>query len=255
MLLALRIPYLPIHLIIFPSGYINLVKKIYLVIAETALETIPEKVAYHKSVINESRRRGISPTNLLLDRSKHHSIMMTLDDNAKRGRPDIAYHILLDVTASPLYKFGIMKLFFHTVQDFVISLADNLRPPRSYDRYEGLMIKLFERGVVGDNLIMLEHMNFGDLVKRLSPTKIIGFSRLGELKPLPQIVEYSLGFECPMFVVGGFPKGHFSDSVLSYMDIIYSISKLRLDSSYVVNRLLCEIERDNNIDSMMGSIS
>jgi len=233
--------------------YINLVLKelisIILIIAQTSIETVPPEIAKHNSVLNNSLRKGVEPVELLLDRSIHHKAMLNLKDNEKRGRPDILYHILLDVTSSPIYRSGYLKLYIHTIQDYVMEISNGLRPPRSYNRFESLMIQLFREGVVGDNLIKLNRMSFSELIRLLKTDKIIGFSRRGEFKRIHWIIDSVIRFKKPSFVIGGFPKGYFNEEIIRHFDSVYSISKLPLDSSTSVNRLLCGLEENENFFS------
>jgi len=225
--------------------------KIILIIAQTSIETVPKEIAKHNSVLNDSLRKGIKPTELLLDRSIHHRAMLNLKNNEKRGRPDILYHILLDVTSSPIYRFGYLELYIHTVQNYVMKIANGLRPPRSYNRFERLMVQLFKEGVVGDNLIELTRTSFSELVRHLQTDKVIGFSRKGEFKKIQYIIDNAIRFKKPTFVIGGFPKGYFDEEIASCFDNVYSISRLPLDSSTSVNRLLCGLEENENFFSAM----
>jgi rRNA small subunit pseudouridine methyltransferase Nep1 len=75
-----------------------------LVLAETAIETIPNELRKDQAVKADAERRGKPSGEILLDRSLHHSAMLKLRDGESRGRPDIVYHVLLDVASSPVYR-------------------------------------------------------------------------------------------------------------------------------------------------------
>ncbi|RLG20800.1 hypothetical protein DRN72_04600 [Methanosarcinales archaeon] len=67
----------------------------------------------------------------------------------------------------------------------------------------------------------------------------MGFSRSG--KPI-RLSE--LEFESDTtFVIGGFPHGSFSDSVMDVLDECVSISNHTLDAWIVVSRVIAECER------------
>ncbi len=91
-----------------------------LIIAEAALETIPDEIVRHPSVANDARRTGNEPSTLLLDRSIHHAAMVRLDDQFKRGRPDLVHLTLLNATSTPLYQDGLAKVYIHTRKDVVL---------------------------------------------------------------------------------------------------------------------------------------
>jgi rRNA small subunit pseudouridine methyltransferase Nep1 len=61
------------------------------VLAESALELVPEEIRSKQAVVNDSKRRGLDASEILLDRSFHHSAMTSLKDSEKRGRPDIVH--------------------------------------------------------------------------------------------------------------------------------------------------------------------
>ncbi len=217
-----------------------------IILAESSLETVPMEIADHPAVVKHARRKGKRPTEILLDRSYHHRAILKLENSAKRGRPDIVYHVLLDVTSSPLYRNNEVKFYIHTINDYVIELGEKVRPPRAYHRFEGLFEKLFKVGEIrsasGELLLRVKRMRFDELVSNLKLDVVVGFSRMGEKRPLREIVAESLSFERRAFIIGGFPRGHFSDSVSRVLDRLYSIHELGLDSQTVVCRLLYELE-------------
>jgi rRNA small subunit pseudouridine methyltransferase Nep1 len=219
---------------------------VVLLLAESALETVPPEIANHPAVVKHARRKGKKATEILLDRSFHHSAMKGLELEYKRGRPDIVYHVLLDVTNSPLYREGKLTFIIHTIGDWVIRVGSGVRPPRAYFRFEGLMEKLFKERSIrsrdGKVLFSIEKRDVGGLMEELSPDLVIGFSRIGEYRSLEDVVK-DCRFGKPLFIIGGFPKGHFSDRLMNRIDRLYSIHKMRLDSSLVAARLVYEIEK------------
>ena len=110
-----------------------------LVIAEAALELVPSEISRHASVRNDARRRELDPSGILLDRSIHHGAMLKLEEDYKRGRPDLVHLTLLSVTSTPLYQAGGVKVFIHTRDDVVLDFRERTRPPKSYFRFRDLM--------------------------------------------------------------------------------------------------------------------
>ena len=214
-----------------------------LIMAETALETIPEEIARHPAVAADVARRGKPAREILLDRSVHHAAMLRLKDGESRGRPDIAYHVLLDVTSSPLYRAGKLDLYIHTRGDLLLGFSKGLRPPRSYDRFRSLIEQLLKEGVVGkEELITVERASFREVIRKVRPSDVIGLSKLGKRKTIPEVVSEARG-DRPCFVVGGFPSGHFGEGVGRAFDSLASMSVQGLDASLVACRLVYEIER------------
>jgi rRNA small subunit pseudouridine methyltransferase Nep1 len=125
-----------------------------LVIAEASLETVPKQIVKHMSVIMHAKRLGKKPREILLDRSYHHSAMVAgkLESMWKRGRPDIVHFALQEALSTPLYLENKLSVYVYTINNKVILIGSNLRMPKSYFRFEGLMMKLFK-----DKIIISQH--------------------------------------------------------------------------------------------------
>ncbi len=224
-----------------------------MVIAETALETIPVEIFQHPS-LKKIRNSGKKPTEILLDRTFHHFAILSsgLKDGYKRARPDILHIILLNVLATPLFKKNQVKVFVHTMNNQVIKIGDNLRIPKSYSRYEGLMLDLFtnKKIVSKDGYLLLElidDLSFSGLLqKSIRPDVIVGLSTKGIFKNFEYVSNELFQFKNPCIVIGGFPKGHFSQDIESCLEKKYSISNLSLEAHIVISRLLYEFEKINN---------
>jgi rRNA small subunit pseudouridine methyltransferase Nep1 len=224
-----------------------------LVIAETALETIPLEIFQHTS-LKKIRDSGKKPTQILLDRTFHHFAILSsnLKQDYKRARPDILHIILLNVLATPLFKNNQLKVFVHTINNQVIKIGDNLRIPKSYSRYEGLILDLFKNKIIKskDGCLLLElndNLSFSDLLnKYIKPDVIIGLSTNGIFKNFEYVSKELFQFKNPCIVIGGFPKGHFSKDIESHLEKKYSISNLSLEAHIVISRLLYEFEKINN---------
>ena len=224
-----------------------------LVIADTALETIPVEIFQHTS-LKKIRDSGKKPTQILLDRTFHHFAILSsnLKQDYKRARPDILHIILLNVLATPLFKNNQLKVFVHTINNQVIKIGDNLRIPKSYSRYEGLILDLFKNKKIKskDGCLLLElndNLSFSDLLnKYIKPDVITGLSTKGIFKNFEYVSNELFEFKNPCIVIGGFPKGHFSKDIESCLEKKYSISNLSLEAHIVISRLLYEFEKINN---------
>jgi rRNA small subunit pseudouridine methyltransferase Nep1 len=224
-----------------------------LVIAETALETIPVEIFQHTS-LRKIRDSGKKPTQILLDRTFHHFAISSsnLKQDYKRARPDILHIVLLNALATPLFKNNQLKVFVHTINNQVIRIGDNLRIPKSYSRYEGLILDLFKNKKIKskEGYLLLElndNLSFSDLLnKYIKPDVIIGLSTNGIFKNFEYVSKELFEFKNPCIVIGGFPKGHFSKDIESRLEKKYSISNLSLEAHIVISRLLYEFEKINN---------
>ncbi|AFU57066.1 putative ribosome biogenesis protein [Candidatus Nitrososphaera gargensis Ga9.2] len=219
-----------------------------LIIAEAALETVPCEIINHPAVRNHARRLGLKPSETLLDRSYHHAAMSKLQDNGRRGRPDIVHFALMEALGTPLFLRGMLKVYVHTVNDRLITIADNLRIPKSYFRFEGLMVSLFRDKVIksdeGRVLMEISDGTLADLVNAIRPSRVIGLSRTGIQGTAEKAVAENLADDgCCAFVVGGFPRGHFSESTTRLLNLTYSISDIGLEAHVVIARVLYECEK------------
>lgn len=215
-----------------------------LIIAEAALETVPKGIAKHASVVKHANIIGKSAHEILLDRSYHHAAMLKLNNAAKRGRPDLLHFALLEATSTPLYQKGMVEIYVHTVVDKVIFFRGNVRLPKSYFRFEGLIEELFKDKMIKSNtelLIEVKDMQFADLLDTIKPEKVIGLSRSG-VKSSAERVARNVN-ENSALVIGGFPRGHFSSKVSRRLDSIYSISEYSLEAHVVIARILYEYEK------------
>ncbi|MDQ3967234.1 MAG: ribosome biogenesis protein [Thermoproteota archaeon] len=218
-----------------------------LIIAEAALETIPDEIASHAAVRNHSRRLQQKSSEILLDRSYHHAAMKQLPYSWKRGRPDIVHFALMEALATPLFMNMMLRVYVHTINDKIITIADNLRIPKSYFRFERLMASLFRDNLIKSNegtiLMELSDGTFSDLIDIIKPDMVIGLSTVGVQSKVQKVAENAQSVDHPSLVVGGFAKGHFSENVTRSLGPTYSISNIALEAHVVIARILYECEK------------
>ncbi len=222
-----------------------------LILAESALEIIPETLRNHPSVKRYSERRGKPPEQILLDRSYHHAAMTHLKDSWRRGRPDIVHFSLLSALGSPLNREGMLRIFVHTLDDHVIIVDPSVRLPRNYERFVGLIEQLFKFGKVpphGRELLRLERRTVSDLISEISPKHTVAFSRKGTPMTLRETIRRCLRFDRLLMIVGGFPRGSFSRRILEAADEVIAIDPETLDSWTVISRIIYEYERSIGLD-------
>jgi rRNA small subunit pseudouridine methyltransferase Nep1 len=207
---------------------------------------VPREIAGRAAVKNHARRLGLKPSEILLDRSYHHAAMSELQDGSKRGRPDIIHFALMEALGTPLFMKGMLRVYVHTASDKLIAIADNLRVPKSYFRFEGLMVGLFRDGVVksGEGAVLMEISDgtLADLLDAIRPGRVIGLSTTGVQGTAEKAVAENLEDDCA-FVVGGFPRGHFSESTTKLLNLTYSISDVGLEAHVIIARVLYECEK------------
>jgi len=213
-----------------------------LIIAEAALELVPDELARHPSVRNDARRRELAPTELLLDRSTHHSAMLKLHENYKRGRPDLVHLTLLSVTSTPLYQSGRLGVYIHTRNNLVLEFREKTRPPKSYFRFRDLMQKVLkERPSSG--LIRVRSASIPELLRQLSPDLTVGLSVQGKPVALENLARQVAASKNTAVLIGGFPKGHFTPETTKSLDLLARVDVNPLDAHVVAARFVYEVEK------------
>lgn len=243
---------------------------ISLIIAEAAIETVPTQIANHPSVRNHAKKMGRTSSDTLLDRSYHHSAMVHsgLKWHWKRGRPDIVHFALMEALSTPLFLRRKLNVYLHTINNNLILIGENLRIPKSYFRFEALMIDLFkkkvimhsnENGVSHDTtnkadknetykkilLELHEDTTFSNLIDNvIRPATVIGLSTVGVQRTVQYIVEQHVSEDTDCaFVIGGFPRGHFSNETSAFIARLYSIADYTLEAHVVIARIIYECEK------------
>lgn len=215
-----------------------------LVLAESALELVPSELKHHPSVVSHARKLGKLSSEILLDNSWHFAAMKGIDNELKRGRPDLVHFSILEATTIPLYQKNKIKFYVHTVDDKVISFGSNVHVPKSYHRFEGLIEKLYkEKKITANDDVLLEikEKTFSELINEINPSNVLGFSTNGTLNSYEKIAADIANDSCLVF--GGFQKGHFSDMVEKKFTQMHSVGNESFEGHTVVARMLYEYEK------------
>jgi rRNA small subunit pseudouridine methyltransferase Nep1 len=224
--------------------------RIALIIAESSLEIIPEEIRNERIIRMFCKRKAKPPEQTLLDQSYHHKAILKLNQPEKRGRPDIAHFSLLEATSIPLYFRDQLDVYLHTIDDKVIWVGKNVRLPKVYERFIGLIEQLYDKKSIsyqGKELLRLSKSSLEGLLNELKPSRVIGLSRIGKHSSYEAVSEHALKYERPAFVVGGFARGHFRERNLELMNNVFSVSEYGLEAHVVVSRILYETEKLINI--------
>lgn len=217
---------------------------ISLILADSSLELVPSELKHHPSVISHARKLGKNPSEILLDNSWHFAAMKGIENEMKRGRPDLVHFSILEATTIPLYLKNKMKLYVHTVDDKVLAFGENVHIPKSYHRFEGVVEKLYrEKTITTNNDVLLEikEMTFHELLDEINPSKVLGFSTKGHKSTYEKIAKEITDDTC--IVIGGFQKGHFSDFIETKITDLYSVGDESFEGHVVVARMLYEYEK------------
>lgn len=217
---------------------------ISLILAESSLELVPKELKTHPSIISHAKKLGKKPTKIILDNSWHYAAMKGINNEIKRGRPDLVHFSVLEATTIPLYFQNKIKVFIHTIDDKVINVGENIHIPKSYHRFTGLLEKLFSEKTIKTNnqeLLSIKYQSFSELIDEINPTQVIGLSSKGRPSTFEKISANLINGSC--IVIGGFQKGQFSDSIKNKFTHLFSVGNVSLEAHVVIARILYEYEK------------
>lgn len=215
-----------------------------LVLAESALELVPKELQNNSSVLSYSKKTKKKPSDMILDISWHYAAMKGIKNGLKRGRPDLVHFCLLEACSIPLYFEKKLRVYVHTIDNKVILIGEKVRLPKSYHRFIGLMEKLFSDKKIQEghqNLLEIKDMTFDNLIDGIGAKEVIGLSTEGLRSSYDQLAQQLGNNSC--IVVGGFARGHFSETVLKKIDRLICVDKNPLEAHVVIARLLYECEK------------
>jgi rRNA small subunit pseudouridine methyltransferase Nep1 len=191
------------------------------------------------------------PEEVLLDRAFHHTAMQKLARKRyrlpveKMGRPDIVHNTLLQILETPLNWENRLRVFVHTQDDYVISINPKTRLPKNYVRFIGLIEQLFAKRRVperGDPLMQIEKSTLQRLAHDIRASEVLGFSVLGRPTLLRTVAEHASGLTEPLAFIGGFPRGHFTDTTTRVLNSTFNVDRQSLDAWVVAGRFVYDFE-------------
>ena len=197
-----------------------------LIIADSEIELIPEKISRHPLVVRRAMAKRREPGQILLDSNYDHRAMRTLEDSDRRGRPDIAHICLLVALDSIPNRQGELRVHVHTRNDSVLTFDRSTRIPRSQARFYGILEGILSRGE-GTKFIEYRRMGLADLVRGIKPDLALCLSPAGETVELSREMARR---ESIVAIVGGFPRGGFTSPVEGIADRMVSLHPESLDA-------------------------
>ncbi|MHA1943099.1 MAG: 16S rRNA methyltransferase [Candidatus Thorarchaeota archaeon] len=194
-----------------------------IILLDCALELVPSEISSKKQIQKHATRRGKKPTELLLDQTYHGQAMIKLSESERRGRPDITFLSLMSILETPLCKEGLLGVYLHLQDGRIITVSSDVRLPRNYERFVGLMQQLLLSGRVppkGDALLQVIDKSLGDLITDLKADLTIlaiegghktTIDGLSKLIPTDSSVPVIVG-------IGAYPHGDLSESTTALFD-------------------------------------
>jgi rRNA small subunit pseudouridine methyltransferase Nep1 len=194
---------------------------LHMLLLECALELVPSEITSLKEIQRYTALRKKRPQEVLLDQTHHGRSMTRLIEAERRGRPDIVFISLMSMLESPLCKAGLLTVHMHLRDGRIIEVNPEVRLPRNYDRFVGLVEQLLVSGSVpqdGPPLMRVIRKTLPELVTELGQGQTNALSilttengsattidSLGTLLPTVPSVPVIVG-------VGAFPYGDFKES-------------------------------------------
>ena len=191
---------------------------LYVILAEAAVELVPDEIAQHPQVQRDAKRLGKKAQEMLLDSSRHWEAMAVLPEKEKRGRPDITHFCLLTAMESATGKSGGLRVLVHTRNGELIRIGQETRLPRVYDRFVGLVEDVYVKKTIKtkEGLELLSIETHYPLEKVLSEipkeVKKIVLDPEGEKLGLAALCEKFSAHGDLCVVVGGFAHGKFKNA-------------------------------------------
>jgi rRNA small subunit pseudouridine methyltransferase Nep1 len=217
-----------------------------LILAESSIELVPNELVHSAAILKWAQKKRKDPHSLILDQTYHHSAILRLGPRGTaRGRPDIAHLSLLLALGSPLNLTGGLRCYVHTRDNNIIKVDSRARLPRNTDRFTSLLEQLFQEKVVpptGRPLMSIKPGSLGDLLDEISGV-VIALTTKGDPKCMDEVARRLAEHHTPVLLVGGFPRGHFSQETLSKAKESYRIHDLGLEAWTVVARAIYDYER------------
>ena len=219
-----------------------------IILAESSLELIPESMYKHPSVISYSKKFRKDPSNTLLDNSWHFAAMKGIENEIKRGRPDLIHLTLLSICTTPAFYERKFEVYVHTINNKVITINNNIRLPKSYHRFQGLIEQLFVQKSIRSSsddqtLMEIKDSSISQLISNLKSTQIIGLTTKGhEITTFDRLSKQITDHTC--VIIGGFQKGHFgteTDKIIGRRS--FCIGTESLEAHVVASRLVYECEK------------
>jgi rRNA small subunit pseudouridine methyltransferase Nep1 len=200
---------------------------LHIILLDCAIELVPRYLTAAKQIQKHAARRKKKPNQLLLDQSIHGQEMTKLTNHLRRGRPDITFLSLLTLLETPLCKEGLLRIHLHLQDGRIVEISPEVRLPRNYDRFVGLIEQLLEKGQVPANdtpLLKIIPQNLQELISSIrnaeSATKTILFVEGGEQTTIGALGDaFPIDASTPIILgIGAFPHGELNPEVANLFD-------------------------------------
>lgn len=219
-------------------------KFITILLAEASLETFPEELLKDVKVRQYFSKLKKTPNEVMLDVSYHSNFIKNLPDAQKRGRPDIVHFALLSCCGSILAREQRLRVIIHTNQDKIIMLDPEIRLPKNIDRFNGLILQLFDEKTIppgsDEPLMSIRESTLPKLIEELRNEHdlIIEFSVKGEHLSSSEYSRQIYEAVNPLLIFGAYPHGELHLIPKELIDRKIAVYQEGLDLFAVISQIL-----------------
>lgn len=177
----------------------------------------------------------------LLNCDDHVHILKKAKRDPQDFRPDITHQCLLALLDSPLNKSGHLQVYIRTYLNVLIEISPQIRIPRTYKRFAGLMVQLLHKLKIhaSDGPKTLMRVIKGPVTNHFPVgARIFGTSVTGTLIDANQFVPL-LPNEPVVFVFGAIAHGHLEPE---YCERMLSVSEYPLSACVAISRVIHSFE-------------
>jgi len=179
----------------------------------------------------------------LLNLDEHKGLLNRSGRDFSTARPDITHQCLLMLFDSPLNRAGLLQVFIHTANNVLIELNPATRIPRTFRRFNGLMVQLLHKFSVkaaDSNVRLLKVIKnpVGDHLP--AGCKKILMSYSADSAPVKPSTLLPDGDESVCIVIGAIAKGAIKTD---YTEESYSISNYPLSAALTCTKICDAFEQ------------
>ncbi len=178
----------------------------------------------------------------LLNCDDHIPILRANKRDLADARPDVSHQCLLSLLDSPLNKAGKLQVYIHTQRNVLIEVHPQIRIPRTFKRFSGLMVQLLHKLSIraADGPMQLLKV-VKNPVSQYFP---VGCPRIGTSHKSEKLVNpidfvKTLRSGPVVFAIGALAKGKVE---IDYVDEEISISNYPLSGAAVCSRICTAFE-------------
>uniref|UniRef100_A0A158Q8S4 18S rRNA (pseudouridine-N1)-methyltransferase n=1 Tax=Elaeophora elaphi TaxID=1147741 RepID=A0A158Q8S4_9BILA len=179
---------------------------------------------------------------VILSSDKHANFIRNQKKDPADFRPDILHQCLLMLLDSPLNRADLLQIYVHTVNNILIEVNPQIRIPRTFDRFCGLMVQLLHKLSIraADSSVKLLKIirNPVSIHLPIGCRKVLTSYQASEYLSCRQFAE-SAGNKPIAVIIGGFAKGK---ATVDYAEEEVKLSNFPLSAALTCSKLTSSFE-------------